>query len=456
MYSSLGYWEDMKCGFCGAAGFNSAARTILPTSNGFVVGLQNGSVQRWTGNPGTTGQWQEVQGTGWDSPVSHMVSRPVMDGYDRFVVSLEDGSVQQWTGTDWEELNPEKEDLLSNDQLKAAVEQALAGTDFTKSTLFQSESARPACWPDCRGSFYPLLLKNDGTSGELEPYQLAKADIPLGDNGQTLTLSYDVAHVVYGYAYVPDGVWSKFDLKNYAGAVLLALATGPSVKLNLAGAKPFEKEAELLSTSYSFGSPYGTFELSASVKAKVEGKLDLPERDKTATQAAIQADPTLTDDQKAALLASYNSYLEKPLSAHAYFVPGLMITFNTDSFDGLAFGYARYFDLNYDDFQKINGVEIKPTLTPSISGKYGLLTPKGAPFGQRTVAAVNLGYQNPVGLDFVLKKGADPSLKINSAGKLTYGAELLPDLTDALSFSDVLDIYNYESENLLAPTKTVA
>ena len=55
--------------------------------------------------------WQQLQGTGWDSPVTHMVSRPVMDGvdaenkpvtYDRFVVSLNDGSVQQWTGTDWE------------------------------------------------------------------------------------------------------------------------------------------------------------------------------------------------------------------------------------------------------------------------------------------------------------------------------------------------------------------
>ena len=50
----------------------------------------------------------------------------------------------------------------------------------------------------------------------------------------------------------------------------------------------------------------------------------------------------------------------------------------------------------------------------------------------------------------MLKKGQDPSLIITSTGKLKYGAELLPDLTDALSFDDTLDIYSYTSKNLLA------
>lgn len=466
---SWGNWNELKCGFCGDNGFNSAVQTMLPIRNGFVVGLQNGSVQRWTGNAGTTGRWQQLQGTGWDSPVTHMVSRPVMDGvdaenkpvtYDRFVVSLNDGSVQQWTGTDWEELNPKQsKDLLSADDLKMAVAQAIAGTEFTKSSLFQKATIRPACYPNCDGYFYPMTLtselvpKNDATGApaKLKPYQLASKTIILGDNGQTLDLSYDVSHVVYGYAYVPPGFWGKFNLKNYAGAFVLALPTGPSVKLNLAGSATFNKEVELLNKDYSWTTVYGVFELNASMKAELEVTLDLPERDKTATISTIQDDTRLTDDQRAALLALYNSYLEKPLSAHAYFVPGLLMTYNTDSFDGVAFGADYYTDINYDDFKAITGVEIKPTLTPSVSGKYGIFGPKGTPIIEdKSIAAVSLGYENPVEADLVLKKGQDPSLIITSTGKLKYGAELLPDLTDALSFDDTLDIYSYTSKNLLA------
>ena len=90
-----------------------------------------------------------------------------------------------------------------------------------------------------------------------------------------------------------------------------------------------------------------------------------------------------------------------------------------------------------------------PTLTPSVTGSYGLFTPENTPIiGKKTIASVNLGYENPVSLDLTLAKGVDPSLTFNSTGTLTYGAGILQVLTDSLSFSDELEIYSYTSPNL--------
>ena len=405
------------------AGWGSGVTTMLPFGDGFVVGLANGSVQQWTGSG-----WTELQGTGWATSIEGMVPRPVGPaGFNRFVVGLGDGSVQQWTGVSWAELVPKETGILSEEKLKAAVEfaETLNSDDLDRAdTLYDAFTTNPVIWGEdgflpacgnsCDGTFFPFLLKSD------EPYELASKQWDIGAGGQSLKLSYDVEHVVYGYAYVPGGVWSKLSLSKYSGGFMLALPTGPRVVLDLAGgaSEPFTTgDIELLSASKDWPTPYGVFELNGDVQARVDATLILPE------------DFTKTD-----------------LTAYAYFVPGFLVAYNTKDFQGVQLGADWYLDYDFNDFLQIQGVTIEPSLTPSVNGKYGLFTPKKTPIiGQKTIASVDLGYTNPVSLELVLKLREDPSLTFKSSGVLSYGAGILQAFTDSLTFNDELEIYNYES-----------
>jgi len=414
-------WQQLQ-----PQGWGSGVKAMLPFGDGFVVGLDNSSVQRYTGS-----SWEELQGTGWASSVTAMVPRSDFQFVDgdgetitrqRFTVGLENGSIQQWVGTNWQELNPFKVDILDSDTLKQAVEYAFNGGDDAVAAdgapIFSKKEFLPSCGGprSCDGSFYPFNLKSD------EPYQLASKTFDIGANGQKLELSYDVKHVVYGYAYVPAGVWGKLNLNNYSGGFLLGLPTGPSVKLDVGTLdEPYSSgDIELFSKEFYKPTPYGIFSLNADVQARLDVALKMP------------------DD-----------FDKDALRAHAYFVPGLLVTYNTDAFDGLQFGYDWYLDTDFKDFEQIRGVSIVPSLTPTVTGTYGLFTPETTPIiGKKTIASVNLGYTNPVKLTLDLEKGQDPSLTFNSSGTLTYGAGILQVLTDSLSFNDELEIYNYTSDNL--------
>ena len=142
------------------------------------------------------------------------------------------------------------------------------------------------------------------------------------------------------------------------------------------------------------------------------------------------------------------------LSAHAYFVPGVLMTFNTNAFSGIQFGFSNYTDTDFQDFQALEGVVVKPEITPTVTGTYGLLIPKSTPIiGGFSLAEASLGYTNPVNVTLTLKKGQDPDLVFGSSGTLSYGVGILKSLTDSLSFGDDLDVYNYESPNLWPDSK---
>ncbi len=424
-------WRELQ-----GLGWGSGVQEMLPFGDGFVVGLNNGSVQQWTGSA-----WNELKGLGWGSPVEGMVARPVgPEGYNRFVIGLADGSVQQWTGVSWTELIPKETDILSQEQLKAAVafaENLNSGDLGSADTLYDAFTTNPAIWgqddflpacgSSCDGTFYPFLLKSD------DPYELAskKWDVP-GVGGQSVKLSYDVEHVVYGYAYVPGGVWSKLNLGKYAGGFLLALPTGPRLVVDLGGAECVNNdgtckinladsgEVELASVSKPWPSPYGVFKLGADVKARITADLIMPE-----------------------------GFDQSALTAYAYFVPGFLVAYNTKNYGGVQLGADWYLDYNFDDFTQIQGAQITPTLTPSVTGEYGLFTPEETPIiGQKTIASVTLGYSNPVSLTLKLQSGYDPSLTFSSSGVLNYGAGILQAFTDSLTFDDTIPIYSYTSDNL--------
>ncbi len=433
------YWTGSEFQQLQGNGWQSPVSSMVVSDDGvsLTVGLGNGSIQQWDGTA-----WRQLQCGGcaeeWNSQVRVMLA----DGFkdtdgDQVVVGLADGRVEKWVpvtlenGTrtgNWQELNPNETDMLSEALLEEAVVFALGldGVNDRGRTLEEAFKEKPVIWGDtafqpscgneCNGYFYPFLL----TSADSGPYKLAQKIFNLGEGGQTLDLSLDVNHVVYGYAYVPDGVWGKLMLSEYAGGFLLALPTGPSVKVDLAGSatKPFSSgDIEL----GEVGGPAGAFTVSAKVTARLDVTLDLP------------------DD-----------FDKDALSAHAYFVPGLLVTYNTNAFSGIQFGYDWYTDIDFSDFAAIEGVTIKPSLTPSVTGGYGLFTPPRTPIiGKTAIAGVTLGYENPVALNLTLARGNAPSLTVESSGTLKYGAGILQVLTDSLSFSDELEIYNYTSDNLL-------
>ena len=74
------------------------------------------------------------------------------------------------------------------------------------------------------------------------------------------------------------------------------------------------------------------------------------------------------------------------LSAHGYFVPGLLVNYSTDAFDGVQFGCDWYPDTDFEDFK----------------------------LGKKTLASVDLGYTNPVKPTLDLERGQDPSSTFNS------------------------------------------
>lgn len=367
---------------------------------------------------------RELQGFGWNSPVS-----VIDESGNSFVVGLQSGMVQQWAEPGWTEIKGVSE-KFGTEKLKEAVTfvrgdgEALSADD----PIFSEARYLPACKirDACDGSFYPLTLNYLNPPKSLAGKNFA---VP---NGPSLDLSLDVGAAIYGYAYVPGGVWKKLNTKKYSTAFLVALPAGPSAKLNLAGNDGLLSipETDLVSgTPFYQAGAYGTIQVDAAVTAGLEVNLEL-------------GDTSVSTDT---------------LSARAYYVPGFILTLNTASQGGLGFYYDAYPDVDFtefvDYFSNVVGVTVKPTVTPSITGRYGLVAKKDWPIiGGLSVAEINLGYQNPVSVTLTLAKDTDPSLVLDSSGTLTYGAGILGALTSALTFDGEQEIYSVSTDNLLSPS----
>ena len=419
-------WTELK-----GTDWKSAVESMVVSDDGvtLTVGLNNGSIQQWDGD-----RWNELRcgycSDAWNSPVEVMLADGFADeAGDQVVIGLQDGRVEKWVppveGTtlqgNWQELNPKKVEVLNEKNIQNAVEWAFDGKKATDpgAPIFSMREFRPACGNSCDGTFYDVGFYSS------EPAKLLSKTVSLGDNGQTLEVSYDVKYAVIGYGYVPPGVWDKLVLSEYAGVFMLALPTGPSVTISGVRDEFSTGEFPLGSFSKAFPVGYGAFELSGDVTAEVTMNLDFAE-----------------------------GFDKDSLSAHAYFVPGVLMTFNTNAFSGIQFGFSNYTDTDFQDFQALEGVVVKPEITPTVTGTYGLLIPKSTPIiGGFSLAEASLGYTNPVNVTLTLKKGQDPDLVFGSSGTLSYGVGILKSLTDSLSFGDDLDVYNYESPNLWPDSK---
>lgn len=502
--TGTGQWSDL-----GQSEFDSRVKTMMAVrDNGaFVAGLDNGEVVLYDDNNGTrAGQWFTLKDDGWDSSVSYLAPG---DKGDNFVVALRNGSVQQYAGNLAEvvagEQAPAWKELLSprdlgsygsttglvpyKDGYALSVRKTGASDEGGRVFLW-SASAPGNGWSQPDPSWSPfsadvlkkgvvfaqtIYKQTDGTSQILtnadpifgladnkagceaaktctgQYYKLAYATDPesminlwkkqwnfTGQTDQSVNVAYDIGLSSYGYLFVPDGTWDKLDPEKFAAGLLLGVTTGPSMNLNLAGRSDGQlniAQGELAAIPgwTSPPGPYGSVSLTPKLTGGITADLDLP-----------------------ADFASKSWYKNK-LSASFYWTPGMLVTLNTVGNSGLGFGFDSYGPtLDYADFEKVQGVTISPSITPSVELAWGYMVPDSAPswVAGKSLAKLAVGYENPVSVNLALASGKDPSLTLGSEGNVTFSAGVLDFVTSSLTYKTTFEVYKTKTGNLLE-SKTV-
>jgi len=431
--------------------FSSAAVNNVA---GVIVGLANGSVQLWTGKTSNTGQdfWTELHNPGWESSVATLIpfrqNLPDDKGNvvprDGVVVGLENGSVQQWSGlitgktgqADWTQIvcgpqgcvgpppTPDPSPSLGKDgTLKAAVDFAKGavkdgatwGTNIggAHDPLFYGTNLLPPCSQNntCDGQFVPIAVSVEKSPLEREWPQL----------DASVKLSYDVNAIAYGYAFMPNGFWAKLNPGKWSLAALGAVETGPSLTLKLGQGGTINVPRQNL-VDWGFSTP---------------GPLGI---DRVALGLGV-------DGELTAQLACGVSNCPDKLNAHAYVVPGVLLTYNTQAKPrGVGLGFGWYPDLEYSDFTKVTGASVAATLTPYATLSYGIFTPKGWwLIGGWSLFKLGVGYENPLTTTIAAGQGLSASLALGSQGFITTHAGILESLTSKLSWDNRFQVYDVNS-----------
>ena len=431
--------------------FSSAAVNNVA---GVIVGLANGSVQLWTGKTSNTGQdfWTELHNPGWESSVATLIpfrqNLPDDKGNvvprDGVVVGLENGSVQQWSGlitgktgqADWTQIvcgpqgcvgpppTPDPSPSLGKDgTLKAAVDFAKGavkdgatwGTNIggAHDPLFYGTNLLPPCSQNntCDGQFVPIAVSVEKSPLEREWPQL----------DASVKLSYDVNAIAYGYAFMPNGFWAKLNPGKWSLAALGAVETGPSLTLKLGQGGTINVPRQNL-VDWGFSTP---------------GPLGI---DRVALGLGV-------DGELTAQLACGVSNCPDKLNAHAYVVPGVLLTYNTQAKPGgVGLGFGWYPDLEYSDFTKVTGASVAATLTPYATLSYGIFTPKGWwLIGGWSLFKLGVGYENPLTTTIAAGQGLSASLALGSQGFITTHAGILESLTSKLIWDNRFQVYDVNS-----------
>jgi hypothetical protein len=427
-----------------------------------VVALGDGSVQLWHGqiNPvtgQTTNSWNTLHNANWLSRPTTVIpflqNLPDANGNvvarDGIVVGLESGSVQKWSGllsggsgqSEWTQLvcgrdgckpSPGPQPTtISQETLKAAVQFAkdaneagaawLENIGSSQDPLFHVGNLRAACETGnkCDGQYMPIAmnvpmspLKKEWKAGGDE----ADASV---DVDASLVLSYDVNGIAYGYAFMPNGFWSKLVPGKWSMALLAAVETGPALTVNLGedGAVISAPRTNLLNWDFSTPGPLlvDRFALGMGVDGEfgvgvVCGDAGCPEK----------------------------------LQTHAYLVPGMLFAYNTQNNPrGVGLGTNWYPDLDYSDFQKVTGGSLTATLTPYTTMSYGIFAPDSwFLIGGWSLFKLGMGYENPLSATVAVGVDASASMTIGADGFLTTHAGILEMLTSKLSWDNSIQLYD--------------
>lgn len=452
--SSTGWYELQDSGW-GAAVTAMTTYNSASLGSGIVVGLGSGAVELWSErnlvavDSGRPAVWTQLHDTGWSAGVATLIpfAQNTADGegnvapQDGVVVGLSNGSVQQWSGrisgqtgqADWTQIvcgpsgcvspTPSLDDP---ETLKSAVAFGRNAAGQSSSSwgsanyvggvgdpLFYQTDLLPPCSADnsCKGQFVPIASYIP-TSPVTKTFSEADASVDL---------RYDVNTVLYGYAFVPEGVWDKLSPGNWAFAALTAVETGPALTVHLGeGGSINAPEQNLFDYQYSIPGPLGYDRIGLGVG--VDGALS----------AELQCDG--------------GSACPETLNAHAYLVPGMLFTYNTQSRPrGVEVGFNYYPDTDYSDFSAITGVSVTATLTPYASLAYGIWVPDSVWFiGGWSLFKLGVGYENPVATTLTAAQSG-VTLGLNSQGFLTTHAGVLESVTSALSWDNTFQVYDVNS-----------
>lgn len=96
----------------------------------------------------------------------------------------------------------------------------------------------------------------------------------------------------------------------------------------------------------------------------------------------------------------------------------------------------------------MSSATIVASLTPSITGSWGLFTPDISWLPQLTVAKATLKYSNPLDATLTVAKGST-SLTLGSKGDLGFDAEFLPKFTSLTYSPSTINLYTYRTGSLV-------
>lgn len=482
------------------AGYNSSVtamapwgavnqNSVRPDDTGIIMSLENGATFLWGGNTSDP-DWYELHDSGWNAR-ANFVLPIVAGGQDSLGNSRSEvvpvvglwpsdpkgygGTLQQWNGgynvfdmptvntTSWQQLNATPGLKFTadyqncgtgkpscKDDLSSALTYVINGGSYGggpvtvdgvtyQDPLFQTDFGyyTPVC-NNC--NIVPIKIVKGSPAS---PNHLAEKTFFDGVvKDSNVKLSFDLNTIGYGYIDVPNGFARKFQPGKYSVAIMLAVQAGPSVEVNLpAGGTISSGEVTLFSAEPLYEpTPYGIFAVNVGAKASLE--------------ATVYA-----GDEPAVKNVAY-----------AYYNTGVLFLWNTNCPNSSGTGSIKcanrtkiaanaYPELK--NFDPLTGLAVKPTVTPYITGSYGLFTPADTPLiGSFSIFDLTLSYENPVSATFCalgtcpaspITNNVDmtaPSVLLNSSGFLKPRAAFLPSITKKLTWEGRVQVYSATSQCL--------
>ncbi len=454
-YGSNTDWHELHDNGWGSAVATMTTFSSSAIGSGVVVGLKNGSVQLWNGDLSKEQSgWTELHDRFWGAGggVATLIpyEQNVIDAMgnvvaqDGVVAGMTSGAIERWSGlisgdsgqNDWTEIfgsdiNRAAQILDEDGLLQEAIEFGTAVAQSGSCTKDGVCGASPT-WGaagSVGGADDPLFslpyfqaAATHGTYVPIASYIPRSVTTTLADgvSDVSVDLSYDVNVIAYGYAYVPDGALAKLVPGDWSLAMLAGLETGPSVTVNLGeGGTINIPEKDLFNYQFFTPGPLGIDTFAIDVGANGE----------------LSATLIGASDQ---------------LTAHAYMVPGMLFTYNTQADpNGVELGFNAYADIDYSDFTKITGVSITPTLTPYVTASYGVFAPDAYwLIGGLSLFKLSLGYENPVSLTIcadttgACANNSNSSLTLDTEGYVTAHAGILESLTSAMTWDGRYQVYD--------------
>jgi hypothetical protein len=230
---------------------------------------------------------------------------------------------------------------------------------------------------------------------------------PTGTIAGSVDVSYDVNAVTYGYGFVPDGILSKLSPGDYAVAAFTAVGTGPSLTVNLQPGP----DGTIVARDWSMNKQWAENNWAVNVG--------------------------FTADVTAKLINSTDT-----LNAHAYLVPGLLATFNTNSAKGTQVGFGYTPDVDYSGFVDA-GLLVTATATPYVTASYDVPFPDSIPIlGGTSLLKVTLGNENPLSATLTAGAGNGVSLALTAAGYVSGSVVFLGDVIPGLDWTGTAQVYD--------------